>query len=186
MITQIDIMLDLETLGISPGCKIIAIGACTFNTTLKASFHIAINRESQERKLIEEPATVAWWELQSDAAKQESLLCNKSSDIILALTAFSDWMNIFYFADTPKRIRIWGNSASFDLKILEAAYKAYNIKVPWSYRNEMCYRTIKNLFKDVEEPEFEGTRHSALCDAIHQAKHTVAIFDAIGEGYQIP
>jgi inhibitor of KinA sporulation pathway (predicted exonuclease) len=35
----------------------------------------------------------------------------------------------------------------------------------------MCFRAVKNLFKDVIAPPKTGTHHNALDDAINQTKH---------------
>jgi hypothetical protein len=76
---------------------------------------------------------------------------------------------------------VWGNAASFDLKILEKAYKLMQIEVPWKYYNEMCYRTLKNLYPEIKimcNPH----KHEALQDAIYQAEHAVRILNTLKFG----
>ena len=76
-----NIMVDLETLGISPGCTILSIGAVVFNPvrsvlfgkneSLTSEFYCVINRQScKEAGLFEESKTIAWWDAQSIESKK--------------------------------------------------------------------------------------------------------------------
>ena len=58
--------------------------------------------------------------------------------------------------------------------------KYSGLKNPIKYRNQRDYRTLKALYPDVIA-EFTGTKHNALDDAIHQAKHAVAIMRVHGQ-----
>lgn len=79
---------------------------------------------------------------------------------------------------------LWGNGAGFDNVLLRQGFELLNIEPPWRHYNDRCFRTLKNLVmtRDGGErpdqtitagkcaPPFEGTKHNALADAIHQAK----------------
>lgn len=41
--------------------------------------------------------------------------------------------------------KVWANSPTFDLTMLEAEYKSIGIPTPWSYKEEMDIRTIRSL-----------------------------------------
>jgi hypothetical protein len=88
------------------------------------------------------------------------------------LEDFSDFL-----ARVPLRKRkIWGNGASFDNAILAELYRVAKHPSPWEYWNDRCYRTLKNLYKQVvPPPERKGTHHNALDDAVFQAEHAVSI-----------
>ena len=70
---------------------------------------------------------------------------------------------------------MWGNSARFDLGILEYAYDSCLIPVPWDHRNERCYRTLKALHPEIKIMR-SGTHHNALDDATSQAHHAQGLF----------
>ncbi len=158
-----DIMCDLETTGIRAGCGILSIGACTFDLT--STFYERIDIQScHHYGLRDDPETIMWWSKQDPIAKAEAFSGTK--DLLMVLGKFSDW-----FRRHDGQIFIWGNGADFDLPILTAAFEAVCIKQPWKPYNGRCYRTLKNLYKDVKMREFEGLKHSALADAKNQAVH---------------
>lgn len=70
---------------------------------------------------------------------------------------------------TGERIRVWGDGATFDPVLLEAAYRACNMPCPWYYTEVYCYRTLRQL-KDSKKPA-SVTAHDALSDAKAQLKH---------------
>lgn len=174
--THVNVMIDLETLGTKPGCKILSIGASPFpENDLEHSnkFYITIDSKEDQFGLTEDENTVKWWARQSEEAKKEAFS---------GTTTLSDALDWFshYLRELVKTPIVWGNAASFDIKILEAAYLAAKMPVPWGYSNEMCYRTLKNLYsKEVPAPKFTGVHHNALDDAIHQARHAEEIFKYI-------
>jgi DNA polymerase III epsilon subunit-like protein len=173
-----DIMIDLETLSTKPDALIVSIGACTFATdgtiTARERRHefyavIDISEPSSKGGRID-ASTVAWWMGQSDQARsifdQEGAICLQT-----ALLHFKEFCNLV----VP---RIWGNGASADNVWLRQAYDRMVLNVPWSYRDDRCYRTLKNLRPDIPF-EHEGTEHNALDDAIAQAEHAERIFAAM-------
>lgn len=153
-------MIDIETLGVEPGCVILSIAATNGQAD---GFHIHIDVEdSVNNGLIIEPRTTMWWMEQGDAARK--LICEAGAPLLSALTLFNhafDWNNA----------RVWCNGAAFDFPILKAAFAKCGMKLPWPYYAEMDYRTLKNL---VSKQTFESLRakpsvaHDALADAVAQ------------------
>ena len=171
------IMVDLETLGKTAGCKIISIGAVEFdNTRLGEEFYIEIERASQD-KLFEDPDTLAWWEKQ-DAVVRDRLFTPSADHVPIAdaLTVFSEW--IAFVSD--KDPVLWGNGAAFDNVILAAAYDAYGIKRPWEFWNDRCYRTMKASYPRIPLGKRTGNLHNALDDAKTQADHLIEILARAG------
>lgn len=168
---SMDIMLDLETTGVSAGCCILSIGACSLN--LEHKFYAKIDIASCERiGLTKEAETMAWWGTQSAEAKIEAFTGNV--DILVALGQFADFLlNIERAMEIKGRVFIWGNGADFDQPLLGAAYLAAGMAKPWGAFNGRCYRTVKNLpqYRDIKIGEFRGMKHNALDDAVHQATH---------------
>jgi len=174
----VHIMLDLETMGTDPYSPITAIGACRFemHDDMKAMepFYQPVLLESNiELGLRPSAATILWWMQQSKDA-QSHLVDERACALPLALDAFTDWLG-----DRPDLI--WGNSARFDVGLLEAAYKACGKLVPWKFYNEKCYRTVKGLpGADAVKLVRKGMHHNALDDAISQALHLRAIYKKLG------
>lgn len=186
-------MLDIETLGRKPFCPLLSIGACSFRMTgdvpptevdgdanlltnvIVDVFYQAVTLEScLELGMKPDADTLAWWmglqeSSPSEAARRQLFADPQAVKLPLALDAFTTWLN-------SRPLQLWGNSARFDLGILEASYNVCGKELPWSFRNERCYRTVKNLpgARDVELVRF-GTFHNGLDDAISQALHLRAI-----------
>jgi hypothetical protein len=169
--TALHIMIDLETLGTTPGSVVLSIGAVKFDpsditTPLDEldKFHVAITPGSTAG-LTCDPQTVAWWMHPDRDEARAALRKVPEADLYTALDGLTQWAQE---GNTPVTAW-WGNSAAFDLGILGATYKHVGMEQPWKFWEERCYRTIKGCFA-VAKSEMQGTAHSALDDAIQQVK----------------
>ena len=172
-----NIMLDLETLGKEPKSVIVSIGAVEFSETevSENKFYINIDPEDcQSYGLKINASTFLWWMGQSEAAR---LAITGSEKVKLkeALISFSSWLLEGHNHSLEDDVIVWGNGADFDNTILSSSYSETGLEQPWSFRNNRCYRTIKNLSPDIKI-ETSGTRHNALDDAVSQAHHLIKIF----------
>lgn len=178
-------MLDLETLGTKPGCPIIGIGATVINelTTYWNKNYVfdATIDVGQSRMNNPDPDTVAWWDKQEQEARDQVFNNPNSIYIVDALNRFNSFL--LQLKSVPEdRIIIWGNGATFDEPILLEAMKRYEIEPVWTFRDAMCFRTLKELSKMIglNEPIFTGVKHRALDDAIHQGNWARQILDKLG------
>lgn len=171
-----DCSIDLETLGLPPNGAIVSIGACFFDLergeigpTFKKNIHLAT--AVRDGGVIE-AGTVMWWLAQGDEARRSILV--DTYDIRQVLQEFSDWIAEH---SGHREVRPYGNGAAFDLTLLNTAYRNAGIATPWSFARERCFRTIRNLYPQVEyNPDDKGEgAHNALTDAIFQARHLVRI-----------
>ena len=170
------LMLDLETLGTTPGCVVLSIGAVEFDLDgIKGEFHAHVDVDSSTMLGLKVDArTVMWWLDQPKEAQNALLQADTFPihDVLDALSDTFDW----------KDLKVWANGASFDFPILEAVYKAAHRTVPWKYYNQMDFRTMKNL---VPNGSYEllrvrpCTAHDALDDARSQALTLVNILNWI-------
>lgn len=167
----IDIMIDLETLGTKAGCALLSIGACSFDG--KETFYRTIEPDSNNRfGLSRDADALAWWNKQFQSVREEAF--SGTTSVNIALLEFGDWFR--KLERTNGSAYIWGNGADFDLPILQAAYVACDIAVPWKPFNGRCYRTLKNLYKDIKMAKMGVLdKHNALSDAVAQAAHASAI-----------
>jgi len=161
-------MLDLETLGTSPGSVIVAIGAVKFGEgKIISEFYERVNAESCAKLGLKiDAATVMWWMGQNDEARKE--ITKPGGELADVLSDFYSWV----FG--PDVVEMWGNGANFDNVLLSDAFAAAKIPRPWKYSNDRCYRTVKNLHPEVQMDR-NGTHHNALDDARSQAMHLMEI-----------
>lgn len=166
------IMLDLETLGTAPGSAILAIGAVRFGSGLILSeFYEKISLVNAVAcGLKMDPETILWWLQQSEESRAEFAKPGRSLSHVLE--DFTHWCHRILDIAIPQNgeIEMWGNGAAFDNVLLSAAYDRVGLNRPWKYSNDRCYRTVKNLYPDVEIVR-DGTHHNALDDARSQAMH---------------
>lgn len=170
-----NVMIDLETMGNTPGCAIIAIGAVMFDENgLGEEFYRTIDIEDAvKRGLHMDPSTVKWWTEQNPVALKQAMAGEYSLE--RALVDFAEWLN------HPSRAgaSVWGNGSDFDNVLLAAAYKAIDKELPWKFYLNKCYRTLKGLFPKNKLVRV-GTFHNALDDAKSQALHAIELLAKIG------
>ena len=171
-----NVMVDLETLGTRPGCKVMSIGAVVFSPAgvdERKQFYIDIHRVQPLR---EQPDTIAWWEgVRKDNPKAYDRIFGSELPRLPmadALNSFASWLS-----GLGDDVLVWGNGADFDNPILAAAYAAHGQPQPWGAWNGRCYRTLKGLRSDIRLSR-KGTHHNALDDAISQAQHAVELLNA--------
>lgn len=186
------ISLDIETAGTNPGCKILSIGAATFDengvgkTAGPSTFYQAIMLDGQGG-LTEDAETMVWWLNQSYDARIEVFNNPRAVPLGDALMHFSYWLAEVQSSNTGIAPPIWGNGSDFDNTIMKAAYlemqKTWlpNTKFTafWSHRQNRCLRTLKAMAPEIKSPNV-GTAHHALHDAINQAAHAHALLHKIG------
>lgn len=171
-----DVMLDLETGGVRPSAPILAIGAISFDMReLKLGDRFYVNVDLQsciDNGAVLEADTFMWWLRQSDDARK-SLTNGQRLHINEAMQQFSQFLHDKCAAQ--KDVRIWGNGPDFDCVTLSEHYRRALFEVPWTFRNQRCFRTLKALYPNVEPTQGDGTHHNALDDAIWQVEHLFAI-----------
>lgn len=170
------IMVDLETMGTTPGSAIVSLGAVVFDPvagSLGEEFYRVIDLASCQRAGLRcDPQTIMWWMRQSDAARS-ALVDVAAEQLPSALGWFRSW-----WMKQHGRF-IWGHGANFDEPLLSAAFRASHVVVPWDYWNARCTRTIFSLTG--EKPDRSaGTHHNALDDAKAQAAAVCRAYAKLG------
>ena len=159
------VMIDLETMGLTPECAIVSIGAVKFDprkgVVSKDTFYVELDYKTQDRRIC--PKTEAWWSTQGYEARAA---LDGIDDLEDALSDLVKWL--------PPSAEVWGNGAAFDISMLENAYRQHNMETPWKFWDVRDCRTIKAMYEcsrgGVGGNNFEGIAHNAKDDAIHQAK----------------
>ncbi|EMB3265315.1 MAG: 3'-5' exoribonuclease [Klebsiella michiganensis] len=191
-IDYVHVMVDLETMGKKHNAPIVAIGAVVFDPatgSIGESFYKVVCLESSVNwGAVIDPSTVIWWLKQSSEARSASV----NDDAIPlqdALLQFREFVSD-NVAGGSKKAQVWGNGASFDYSILRSSYDCIAEDYPWEYWNDRDVRTMVELGQAISfDPKttipFEGSRHNALADAIHQARYVSAIWQRIIAGNQV-
>ncbi len=165
-------MLDFETLATTADACIMSIGAVKFDLDSDAlddlGFYASVSIDSNlelKRRVSED--TLIWWMKQGVAS--QGVFHEEKQTLRNAVVELINWMGNGQYT-------VWSNGADFDIPMLSHACAQLNIEVPWLYYNSRCFRTYKNLpgAKAIKLP-FQGTKHNALFDAVHQARTVQAI-----------
>lgn len=159
-----EVMIDIETLSTLPNASIVTIGAIQFN---RHSGHKEIGEMNKFYRRINyvenhdfhvDDDTVSWWIKQDRDVKYEALENTDRISLPQALQELSSWIG--------KCEIIWANSPSFDCVILENAYRACGIPIPWKYWNTRDVRTIMDVSNTTKTNYKE--KHNALVDCYNQ------------------
>jgi hypothetical protein len=173
----VDIMLDLETMGLCDNTIITQISAVAFNletettvdnatvvnkgTTLD-TFNVYINARSCVNKGLKiDGSSVEWWLKQPKDIFDKVFLRSFSNntrdevvDLPEALQQFTDWVNklkkdhcIVYGNHNEGNVAVWGNGILADNKWLRQAYKSCSMEEPWHYTQDRDVRTIVDMGK---------------------------------------
>jgi hypothetical protein len=172
------LMLDLETMGKRAGCAIVSIGAVEFDLEtgeMGRKFSEPVDLQScLNVGLFVEASTIYWWMMQSEEARKE--LCKPADSIVNVLEAFTSFLHCL------GDFQIWGNGASFDMSILEAAYFAIGRGeiLPWKFRNERDVRTLVSFAPTIKESfVFNGIMHHSIDDCKYQIGYCTAIWQKL-------
>lgn len=165
-----NIMIDTETLGTTADAVILSIGAVRFSmdgVIEPSGFYASLSIDSQPNRRIQED-TLMWWMEQSEEARK--VFKEPKMTLEAALTELRDFINDDDF--------VWSNGASFDIPMLEHAFKEHDLTCPWKFWNSRCVRTYRGLPGAGVVPKPVNDHH-ALSDAVNQAKYVQAIHAAV-------
>ena len=169
------LMVDLETMAITPRTVVLTLGAVTFNpfnNDIYDELYFKLNLDDQDalgRDI--DPNTLDWWAKQNPEVMEEAF----SPDGRISLTDGIDQFHKFAWGCD----KIWSHGAVFDIIILEDIYRQLNKPIPWEFWR--C-RDTRTLF-DLADPEMEKSaeQHNALFDAIRQAKGVQTVYRKLGK-----
>ena len=173
-------MIDLETLGIDPAtAPIIQIAAVGFRLDADGpedrAFQTNVNAGSCLRHPFHrhiDPGTVAWWASTNPALLVE-IMNGKGPDLGAALQDLS------LFLQDIEIEGVWAKGPTFDITMLEEAYKQADMRVPWNFRMVRDVRTMEMIAGEHAEVwdggtvtgrEKAGKAHDALVDCLRQLR----------------
>jgi hypothetical protein len=155
-----DLMIDIEGLGTGPDTTILTIAAQSFDPLgtgyFEQKYYARITLESQENRSIQQ-STIDWWATQPAHAREEAFAEEGRIPLDQALDELG---KLIWHSK-----RIWANGPTYDMNIIEHAYKSYNKPIPWQFYVVRDTRTVYSLWPELPKPP---TSHHALEDCRRQ------------------
>ena len=153
-------MIDLEGLATGPDTTILTIAAQAFDPFgsgyYDRHYYARVTLESQENRSIDD-GTIAWWATQPDHAREEAF---GEQDRIPLDQALDKLGKLIWHSQL-----LWSQGPTYDMNILEHAYKSYGKALPWKYYQVRDSRTVFSLWPEQPIPP---TSHHALEDCRRQ------------------
>lgn len=158
-------MVDLETLDIKSTAAIVSIAAVDFDPMgyIGEKFHRNVTFESAVYYGTVSGQTLEWWFHQSEEVRN-SLFEPEPVGLERALH------DLVCFMLRCQIDGVWADSPAFDISILKNAFERCDMRWLVPYYDERDVRTLKKILPKEEWPEFEGTLHHPVDDAIFQAR----------------
>lgn len=158
------VMVDIETMGKTPGHAILSIGAVTFDSNgIHDEFDEEISLEScyLDYDMKVDDDTIEWLE------NQDASFTVEGKPLPDVLERFSKWL-------PDGNYKIWAKSPSFDCRFLKDAYSRCGMDAQWNFWDQRDVRTAEEFFSYITgggspEPDLEGDAHDPLYDAKKQA-----------------
>ena len=119
-------------------------------------YYAIITLESQENRSIQQD-TIDWWATQPAAAREEAF----GEDHRIPLDQALDELAKFIWQSKL----IWANGPTYDMNIIEHAYKSFGKPLPWQFYTVRDARTVYSLYPQLPRPP---TSHHALEDCKRQ------------------
>lgn len=157
------LMIDMETLAVSPRAVVLSLGAVHFNpwgNGYGEKLYFKINLDDQDALGREiDQNTLDWWAKQDPKIMEEAFSLDDRISVIDAMDKFHKFA---WGCDC-----FWSHGATFDLMIIQDIYSQLKKPLPWNYWQLRDTRTLFDLGYDPDMPQ--GSKHDALQDAIRQA-----------------
>ena len=200
---NIELMVDIESLGIKAGAPVVTIGATLFDPYACDSGEELMRRSLLIRVDVSDAidladhvsgGTLRWWFEQKDAAIKALVgddaismkeACRRLYDYCHDRGAYMNDREFEGITEFPKTNRYWAKDPDFDMRLMEYFYEhpKVNMKMPWAFWSNRSVRTVQDLaWPDGIRPDFEvpGTAHDARWDAVTQAMTIQAAMHRLG------
>lgn len=193
----IDIMVDIETLGITKGSTFTQVAAVAFDVRTGNRIELpGLNNEFNqfiqldlipEDKYVFDDDTLEFWNKNEHNRKLYQEFLDRKSGLSEedVIRNFMNWL--IQFKEQCKELTLWGNGIVFDnVKIAEKC-ESYGINYEIAFYNERDVRTpvdfasrLMGITDSKLKRKFKNTRvHDAIADIEKQINYTCAIYKSI-------
>lgn len=165
------LMIDIETTGTRPGCKVLSIGAFGFNEEgQQVEFYEKISpRHSIDECFFDEDQTLEWWKKQPAEVMLEAFSGHKTPAEVIA--EFKQWfIKNFNPGRRDMKFTAWSCGTDFDFPILQELFSRTGHKLFWNFWQHRDYRTLKEIFPEIKKAEGNAEKHNALEDSKAQTR----------------
>lgn len=176
------VCVDLESLDVRPGGRIIEIGAVCFDPRtgeLGPSFELEIDPEhaDQDARSVD-LQTVMWW---GERKLEGIVMPGWDLEHSVELWSALDGLRLFLAENTEIRdcvsqAKIWAWGSDFDFPMLRNAYDACHDPLPWKYSKQ---RDARTFCEELGMKRLGDVKHRALPDAKQEARAIMAAFGKI-------
>ena len=179
----LNLVLDLETLGVQEDAAIIQIGISipafdwphipegvsrTFEATIQ---YEEANHYIRTGLFTRDNDTMLWWQDQLPSTR--AIVFSGQQTYQDAFDQLKAWIE-----SLGAPVAIWGNGADFDNRLLAYSLNIFGHKNLWNFRNNRCLRTLRSLFPLESSPAGQITvipaeteiKHTALGDAKFESR----------------
>lgn len=170
-------MIDLETLGTSPDCVILTLGAVKFNPYRMDEPHtplymrVDVDEQSELGRSIDDD-TLAWWGRQAEHIREEAL----GEDNRVSIQEFTRQISKYCVGLDE----LWAQGPLFDYAILENLYRQIGKPTPWNFWQIRDSRTLFSLMPSDPRKDIQEELHNALADSYFQAQCVQRSFKHLG------
>lgn len=161
------VMIDIETLGTGDDAVILEIGAVCFDREeelMGPEWEMIVDHVQQPGRVIC-PKTLQWWLDEKRIGHFQEL--TKGSDTKPLLWHALNELRAFLGRHLKEGGEVWAKG-NFDARLLEHAFKADEIEVPWKYFQVRELRTVLKVAGVAVSKD--ATVHRALVDAREQVE----------------
>lgn len=181
-----DIMVDLETLGVTTDSTVFQISAAMFDIRTGEIFDtFDMCCDIEKMPVVAAGSTIKWW-LNTNKELLTRLLMSGECSEQEMFQKFHEWMG-----EGDKETFFWGNGILFDNNFVRDKFTKFGMSYPIYYRNDRDVRTILELatmktglseadFRKKYVPE-NGEAHNAMSDVLYQVKMVHECYKAIME-----
>lgn len=196
------IMIDLETLAVTPDAMMLSIGACEFfytNDTILNTFYRRVSIAGQGYARLD-PKTLAWHMALPDDARGEMAKCLTDGILVDdAMRDFADWMAHTKSDNGPEPMHVWSHGATFDIPIVIYHLSRNGLDPDSVFGDYRVFRDTRTLYDvvgfkavpaDTDYLDYmlakggtwnsrlkqTGVQHNALDDAIFQARCVSSVY----------
>ncbi|HFQ5182576.1 TPA: 3'-5' exonuclease [Vibrio vulnificus] len=181
-------VVDIETASKRPDAAILSVG-CVVVDVFKGKevdrFYSRCDIDSQPERDQDAGTLKLWDGVRKDHPEAyDEAFCTdlERESLTNALVGLDGFLARNFGED---KYQVMGNGPEFDNVILADAYDEMCLRQPWHYGGNQSLRTVVlmgRLLLGIDpkyDLEFEGVRHHALYDALHEARYLLAVFGAL-------
>lgn len=178
------VMIDTETLGLTPGCVVRTVSLVEFNPAdgevIRRKNWVINLQDSFKCGFRIEAGTLKWWLMRSDEARKAFVATSEEEvSYVSFVNEFTNW-----FEPYNHNVVLWGLQLDFDTAVIRSylGYFAYNImrrdsyEVPWNRKRMVEMRPYMEAYQKLHSVTEEAP-HVSMDDCMRQIQALVYVLN---------